>query len=92
MIKVTVRNIDDQNEAKKIKTALKQTMGTGQYARVAVVNMVCINGLTISVVAGALGVSRGIIHYWLDIYDREGITGLADGTKPGRPLSCHKTS
>ena len=84
--------MNDQTEAKKIKTALKQTRGTCEYARVVAVNMVRIKGFAASVAADALGVDRGTVSDWLDAYDRDGLDGLADNARPGRPLTCRATS
>ena len=85
MIPISTRRMNDQTEAKKIKTALKQTWGTREYARVVAVNMVRVKGFAVSVVADALGVDRGTVSDWLDAYDRKGLDGLADDARPGRP-------
>ena len=77
--------MNDQTKAEKIKTALMQTRGTREYARVVAVNMVRVKGFTVSVVADALGVDRGTVRDWLDAYDHDGLNGLADDARPGRP-------
>ena len=77
--------MDDQTEAKKIRAALRQTRGTREYARVVAVNMVRVKKFAASATADALGVDRSTVSDWLDAYDREGLDGLADDARPGRP-------
>ncbi len=77
--------MNDQTDAQKIKTALKQTKSATQYARIVAVNMVRIKGYTVSVAADVLGVDRSTVYDWLDAYDHKGLDGLADGARPGRP-------
>ena len=47
--------------------------------------MVRINGFAIQVVADILCVDRGTVHNWLDAYARNGLDGLVDDARPGRP-------
>ena len=77
--------MDDQTEIKKIRTALRQTRGTRKYARVVAVNMVRVNRQNPTFAAEMLGVDRGTVNDWLNAYDREGLDGLADDARPGRP-------
>lgn len=77
--------MDDQTEIKKIKAALRQTRGTRKYARVVAVNMVRVKGFAALATADALGVDRGTVNDWLNAYDREGLDGLVDDARPGRP-------
>ena len=85
MIEISTWYANDQTKAKKIKAALKQTRGTREYARVVAVNMVHVNGQSPTFAAEMLGVDRGTVSDWLDAYDREGLDGLADDARPGRP-------
>ena len=85
MIAIPTRRIDDQTEAEKIKVALKQTRGTREYARVVVVNMVRVNRQSPTFAAKMLSVDRCIVSDWLDAYVRNGLDGLADDARPGRP-------
>jgi transposase-like protein len=49
------------------------------------------DGLSISQVAGKVGVSRQTLHAWLARFEAEGLEGLAD--RLNRPMSCpHRTS
>ena len=77
--------MDDQTEAEKIKAALRQTRGTREYARVVAVNMVHVNRQSPTFAAKMLGVDRGTVSDWLDAYARNGLDGLADDARPGRP-------
>ena len=77
--------MNDQTEAEKIRAALRQTRGTREYARVVAVNMVRVKEFAASATADALGVDRGTISDWLDAYNRNGLDGLADDARPGRP-------
>ncbi|ALI27870.1 ISmav2-like transposase [Mycolicibacterium fortuitum] len=44
------------------------------------------DGLSITQVAGKVGVSRQTLHAWLARYEAEGLDGLAD--RSHRPVSC----
>ena len=77
--------MDDQTEVKKIRAALRRTRGTREYARIVAVNMVRIRGSTIQEAADTLGVNRSTIHDWLNAYARDGLDGLVDDERPGRP-------
>ena len=84
--------MDDQTGAEKIKAALRQTRGTREYARVVAVNMVRVNRQGPTFAAKMLGVDRGTVSDWLDAYARNGLDGLADDARSGRPLSSRAPS
>ena len=77
--------MDEQTEVEKIRAALRQTRGTREYARVVAVNMVRVNRQSPIFAAKMLGVDRGTVSDWLGAYDRNGLDGLADDARPGRP-------
>lgn len=77
--------MDKQTKSEEIKNAIKQAKSTGQLCRTVAVNMIRFKGFNIAETADILCITETIIHAWLDIYDREGIVGLAEGTRPGRP-------
>ena len=77
--------MDEQTEAEKIRAALRRTRGTREYARIVAVNIVRVRGSTVQAAADTLGVDRSTIHDWLGAYTREGLDGLVDDPRPGRP-------
>ena len=69
----------------EIKDALKRAKNKNEYARIAAVNMVLNNNVSVDTVADGFCVSRGTVYEWLVAYDRNGLAGLADGARSGRP-------
>ena len=61
------------------------TRGTREHDRIVAVNMVRINGFTVQMVANAFSVDRSTVHDWLNAYARDGLDGLVDDARPGRP-------
>ena len=47
--------------------------------------MVYVNRQILTFAAKMLGVDRGTVSDWLDAYARNGLDGLADDARPGRP-------
>ena len=69
----------------EIKKALKRAKNKNEYARIAAVNMVLNNNVSIDTVADGFCVSRGTAYEWLAAYDRNGLAGLADSARSGHP-------
>ena len=69
----------------EIKDALKRAKNKSEYARIAAVNMVLNKNISVDVVADGFCVSRGTVYAWLAAYDRDGLDGLADDARSGRP-------
>ncbi len=69
----------------EMKDALKRAKNKNEYARIAAVNMVLNKNIDVDTVADGFCVSRGTVYAWLAAYDRNGLDGLADDARPGRP-------
>ena len=69
----------------EIKDALKRAKNKNEYARIAAVNMVLNKNISADTVADGFCVSRGTVYAWLAAYERDGLDGLADDARPGRP-------
>ena len=67
----------------EMKDALKRAKN--EYARIAAVNMVLNKNVSVDTVADGFCVSRGTVYAWLAAYDRDGLDGLVDDARPGRP-------
>ena len=72
-------------EAEKIRAALKKVKNAREHARIMAVKMVRVHGLTMLVAASILDVNRGTVSDWIKAYDSEGLDGLVDDARPGRP-------
>lgn len=76
----------------EMKDALKRAKNKNEYARIAAVNTVLNKNVSVDTVADGFCVSRGTVYAWLAAYDRNGLDGLADDARPGRPPSCRAPS
>ena len=67
----------------EMKDALKRARNKNEHARIAAVNIN--KNVSVDAVADGFCVSRGTVYAWLTAYDRDGLDGLADDARPGRP-------
>lgn len=73
--------MNDQTEAKKIKTNLKQTRGTYEYGRVMAINMGRVKRFAALIAADALDVDRRTVSDWFDTYNSKYRDNLADDAR-----------
>jgi predicted ArsR family transcriptional regulator len=60
------------------------TRAAGQVRRAQIV-LLAAEGQPVRRIAAALGVDRNVVRTWLDRFRAQGLAGLADRPRPGRP-------
>jgi len=77
------RRLDDPRVLRALRDQLRHSRGTRYHQRLRGLALVA-QGLSCASAARKLGEARRTVYYWVERFQREGFTGLADG-RAGRP-------
>jgi len=74
------------SEARELERIVREGCGEARRYRRARMVQLAATGASISAIARALGTSRGRVGDWLGRFEKEGVAGLEDQPRSGRPV------
>lgn len=79
-----VVELTTENRATLVQLTRRPTVAAGLAQRARIV-LLAADGLPIRQIAPTVGVDRNVVRRWLDRFRAEGVDGLTDRPRPGRP-------